>query len=418
MKYFIQIIYTSLVFAYYPDYDLMINGNPYPANLFIHTMSSTDPHMAIFNENLDLEWNVSHGDRGFDFRPNNSKLTFFDKNNYFWIVADRYMQEVDTLSCTTGITDYHDIKLLDDGGYILQCYGSTWVQISGPIPQFVRDILIIQEFDNNDNLIFEWDAMDYLSIFDYPDLNLTNPEITFMHGNSIEIDFDNNLILSNRTSNEVFKIDRQTGDIIWIMGGPLNEFRFDNDPLGGFNKQHDVRRIANGNITMFDNGTQHNPMVSRAVEYELDEINKTATLVWSYTHPDSIVAMSMGSVQRLPNQNTLINWGFFFETEIMGMGALITEIDYDKNTVFELSYPTEYYAYRAVKEDWSFDINLTKGDSNLDDMVNVIDIVYCVGYVLSSETNHKLFINHKLDMNSDGLIDILDLTTMVNVIMD
>ena len=83
------------------------------------------------------------------------------------------MQEVDTLSCTTGITDYHDIKLLDDGGYILQCYGSTWVQISGPIPQFVRDILIIQEFDNNDNLIFEWDAMDYLSIFDYPDL-LTN----------------------------------------------------------------------------------------------------------------------------------------------------------------------------------------------------------------------------------------------------
>ena len=42
------------------------------------------------------------------------------------------------------------------------------------------------------------------------DLNLSNPEITFMHGNSIEVDFDNNLLLSNRTSNEVFKIDRLT----------------------------------------------------------------------------------------------------------------------------------------------------------------------------------------------------------------
>ena len=30
--------------------------------------------------------------------------------------------------------------------------------------------------------------MDYLSIFDYPDLNLSAPEITFMHGNSIEVD--------------------------------------------------------------------------------------------------------------------------------------------------------------------------------------------------------------------------------------
>ena len=48
-------------------------------------MSSTNPHMAIFNESLSLEWNVNHGDRGFDFRENNSKLSFFDKNNYFWI---------------------------------------------------------------------------------------------------------------------------------------------------------------------------------------------------------------------------------------------------------------------------------------------------------------------------------------------
>ena len=100
------------------------------------------------------------------------------------------------------------------------------------------------------------------------------------------------------------------------MGGPLNEFTFIDDPLHGFNKQHDVRRIENGNITLFDNGTQHEPMLSRAVEYEIDELNKTATLIWAYNHPDNIVAVSMGSVQRLPNQNTLINWGFFFETNI------------------------------------------------------------------------------------------------------
>ena len=27
-------------------------------------MSSTNPHMAIFNDSLSLEWSVNHGDRG------------------------------------------------------------------------------------------------------------------------------------------------------------------------------------------------------------------------------------------------------------------------------------------------------------------------------------------------------------------
>ena len=58
----------------------------------------------------------------------------------------------------------------------------------------------------------------------------------------------------------------------------------------------------------------------------------------------------------------------------MNTGALIMEVDYDKNTVFELAYPTIYYTYRARKSDWDFTINLIKGDSNLDDIVDIIDI--------------------------------------------
>jgi hypothetical protein len=261
--------------------------------------------------------------------------------------------------------------------------------------------------------------MDYLSIDDYPNINTTLPNITFMHGNSIEVDSDNNLLLSNRVSNEVLKINRVTGDIIWIMGGPLNEFSFVDDPLNGFNKQHDVRRIANGNITLFDNGTQHSPMLSRAVEYDIDEDNKTARLVWEYTHPDSIVAMSMGSVQRLPNNNTLINWGFFFETNILNAGTFIMEVDYDKNIVFEMTHPINHHAYRARKSDWDFDINLIKGDSNLDNTINVIDVIYLVNYILYTSTNNpNLFEKHKLDINTDGMIDIIDAVEIVNIILN
>ena len=425
MKYKMQILMMLMILpitllrATYPDYNFTTHGTPYPSKLFIHSMSSTNPHMGILNPDLSLHWNVNSGEQGFDFRENNGKLSYYDKNAKSWIITDSNMSEIDTLQCTNGTTDYHDIRLLDNGGYILQCYDSTWVELELPIPQMIKDILIIQEFDADDNLILNWNALDHISIYDYPDIPLTMPDITFMHGNSIEIDDDENLLLSNRTSNEVFKIDRTTGNIIWIMGGPLNEFTFINDPLNGFNKQHDVRRIENGNITLFDNGTQHSPMVSRAVEYAIDEINKTATLIWEYAHPDSIVSMSMGSVQRLPNQNTLINWGFFFETFIMDVGILIMEVDYDKNIVFNLEYPTDFHAYRARKSDWDFTVNLIRGDSNLDGIINIIDVISLMNHIIYiGGHDSNLFTKYKLDLNTDGFIDVPDIISMINIILE
>ena len=126
----------------------------------------------------------------------------------------------------------------------------------------------------------------------------------------------------------------------------------------------------------------------------------------------------MGSVQRLHNQNTLINWGFFFETEILEIGAHIMEVDYDKNIVFELAYPTGYYTYRATKSEWNFDVNLIKADTNLDNIVNVIDIIYFINYILSGNTDYSLFNVYKLDMNSDGFLNVLDITIVVNAILD
>ena len=39
---------------------------------------------------------------------------------------------------------------------------------------------------------------------------------------------------------EVIKFDSVTGEIIWRLGGPMNDFTFINDQLNGPNRQHDV----------------------------------------------------------------------------------------------------------------------------------------------------------------------------------
>ena len=234
-----------------------------------------------------------------------------------------------------------------------------------------------------------------------------------MHGNSIDIDNDENIIVSNRRSSEIIKIDRTTGEIIWIFGGPTNEFEIINDPLNGFSKQHDARELTNGNLLLFDNGNEHQPPLTRVIEYEINEVDKTATLIWEFQQPDELVALSMGSCQRLPNQNTLINWG-----NITGIKANIMEVDSEKNIVLELQY-LNHNAYKVRKSSWQFDIPMIIGDSNLDEIVNVLDVIYLINYILYENTNsHSIFNLYKIDLNKDHLINILDTVEIVNLILN
>ena len=123
----------------------------------------------------------------------------------------------------------------------------------------------------------------------------------FPHMNAIDIDTDGHILLSSRNTSEVTKINRDTGDIIWRLGGVHNQFTFVNDPLNGPRNQHAVRMVTTNDYTMFDNGNLHNPPVSRGVEYRLDTNNMTATLVWQYPNPTtpSMYSFYMGDVQRL-----------------------------------------------------------------------------------------------------------------------
>jgi hypothetical protein len=204
--------------------------------------------------------------------------------------------------------------------------------------------VIVQELDYNDDVVFQWRSWDYFKITDATHENLNGALIDYCHANAIESDFDGNLMLSSRNMDEITKINRITGKTIWRLGGKNNEFEFINDTIG-FSHQHAVRRIKNGNITLYDNGNFHVPPFSRAIEYKLDEVNKTATLVWQYRNNPDIYAPATGYVQRLPNNNTLICWGLTNPT--------LTEVRYDGTKVLEMNLPQGVFSYRAYRYEWA-----------------------------------------------------------------
>ena len=420
----ITILATTLLIAQ-PSFNVITNNSPYVGKIFIHSMSE---YMSILEENLDFYWLVNNDNKGMDFKLNNTKLSYFHKpseslNEAFWIIADHTMNEIDTIHCSEGLTDYHDIIITDDNTYILQSYNSQVIDLSnigGNQFSVVSSILRIQEFDLEHNLIFDWYALDHLNILDYEsNLFIGNSivgQIDWMHGNSIDIDYDNNLILSNRKSNEIIKIDRITGALIWIMGGPLNEFEIMNDSLNGVKSQHDVTRLDNGNLLVFDNGNNETHTASRVVEYQIDEPNKTATLVWEFLNPYGYLSRAMGSAQRLPNENTFINWGTIL-IQGTSLGANVMEVTHDKDIVLEIQFDN-HQSYKATKSNFEFSIPMGRGDTNLDDNLNIQDIIYAVNYVLFNDENHSIFDLYKIDSNLDHTINIIDIIDIVNRILD
>lgn len=116
-----------------------------------------------------------------------------------------------------------------------------------------------------------------------------------------------------------------------------------------FSHQHAIRRTNAGTYVMMDNGNFHTSpfLFSRAIEYQLDTVNKISTRIWEFRHTPDVVSGAMGFVQRLPDKGTLIGWG---ECDSLS----VTELDSNNHTLFEMWMPGKNYSYRAFKFDSNY----------------------------------------------------------------
>ncbi len=294
----------------------------------------------------------------FDLQPD-GELTYYIYPTYCYGL-DSSFNAVRTFKTANGFSpDVHELRVLPDGSYYIFGKRNLYMDMDTVVTGGNKNAAIIdgalQEFDPSGNLIFEWDAINHYNITDVDsNIDLTQPTIDFTHFNSITIDTDGNPIISARNLDEITKIDRNTGDIIWRWGGKHNQFTFINDNLG-FSRQHDIRRFSNGNFSLFDNGVYHSTQVSTGVEYKLDEINKTATLVRRINF-SNLYTSTEGSVEELPNGNRLISWGHNF-------APFLTEITPDDSVAFQLSYSGYEDTYRAFRYKWETNLFRTNVDS-------------------------------------------------------
>ncbi len=228
------------------------------------------------------------------------------------------------------ISLHHEVRKLDNGQYL----------ILAAKPVDTDSLLLIDDciylLDQDGHHLWSWSLLDNLPHTTGIKNNVFWDQIygeraaDIFHSNALSTDSDSNYILSASQLNQVIKIDKSTGQILWALGGEDSDFEFAIDHV--FAQQHTPVMTGQDSVLLFDNiGAV---AVSRALEFSLDTVSGVAQTVFMHVSPTAILTPVLGSVERLANGHTAV---FFAQR------SKLEEVDASDSLVWSLTVPTSSY---------------------------------------------------------------------------
>jgi len=264
------------------------------------------------------------------------------------IVMSPHYQVLATVRAGNGLAaDLHDFQIAPNDVAYVTAYNPMRCDLAsqqGPRNGVILDA-VVEEIDMRTGLVrWEWHALDHVDAGESETSPPASIPWDWFHLNSIDAESDGNVLISARNTWAAYQIAAGSGQILWRLGGLKSSFT-----LGPGTKtywQHDARMLPDGNVTIFDDGSDppHEPQ-SRAVQIALDTTAHTARLVSAYTHPElPLLAASQGNMQTLADGSTVVGYGGVPE---------ISEYGSDGSLRFDAHLPLDQVFYRAFRFPWS-----------------------------------------------------------------
>jgi Arylsulfotransferase (ASST) len=263
-----------------------------------------------------------------------------------YVILDRHYREVARVRAGDGYEgDHHELQLTPRGTAYISIYAERRADLTsvglGPDGRVYDSV--IQEIDvATGRVVWEWHSVDHFPVSEGVTPPKADKPHDYFHVNAVDEDRDGNLLVSARNMHAIYKIDKRTGEPIWRLGGERSDFAM--GPGADFHFQHDVVRLADGTISLFDNqATPPTADRSRGLVLRLDERRRTATVVREYIHPDGLLAGAEGNLQTLPNANVFVSWG---------PQEHVSEFRRDGRLALDLQLPPGADTYQAFRHVW------------------------------------------------------------------
>jgi hypothetical protein len=240
----------------------------------------------------------------------------------------------------------HEFQLTPRGTALIDAYSivtDDMSSIGGPSNGAVIDC-VIQELDvRTGQLLWEWHSLGHVPLTATYDVGRKGwPPYEYFHLNSIQELPNGNLLISARDTWSVYEIDKQTGKVIWTLGGRYSSFKMGAGT--NFEWQHDAR-LSGDTLSLFDDGAlPQEEQQSSAKVLHVDTANMTVSLVKRYTHSPPVLTGVMGSTQILPDGDVFVGWG---------KQPLLSEYTPGGKQIFSASLPLGTSSYRAYRFPWT-----------------------------------------------------------------
>lgn len=327
------------------------------------TLGATHNYLMVLNQSgTPLWWYKDNSGTPLDFK-------LLDSNTFAWVrgvgpfsvLSNHYdLRGLDgslkgTVSPVGYGADHHDMQRTSDGGYLMVIYAprdcpntpSDCEDLSpygGPSQANVIDG-IIQKVDGDGNLVWQWNSRDHISLAESgpwvgaSQTTLPNGQTAYdiIHLNSVAED-GSGFVFSARHLDAVIRAE--PGKLDWKLGGTsrAESLVVENDPLGAdpLGGQHDARILADGSLTIHDNGTRRG-RAPRMVRYQLSP--GKATLLESISDPKAPGSFCCGGGRRLSNGHWAVSWG---------ANSLTAEYDESGKPLRRFYWPGGSFSYRVV----------------------------------------------------------------------
>jgi len=220
---------------------------------------------------------------------------------------------------------HHIYELLEDDTIVmLRC-------------EFIGNVIsdLIVNIDRNYNELWVWQYKDHFQVPECDPQEICD----WTHSNSVSMFREQKIAyLNSRNRSQFYKIDMETGEIIWTFGKGGDFTMLSDIPDPWFELAHDpeILTFNDDEILFYDNGTPERGY-SRAIKYRIDDVNMTAEVIFNFDGSDENrwYTEYWGDADTMENGNTFIAAGEFEE----GDPSKFIEVSSQGEVVWELLFP-------------------------------------------------------------------------------